>query len=40
MPANGRGGSLKAGFTESATEKIPPAVQVSAWAQGKGEKVR
>ena len=40
MPANGRGGSLKAGFTESATEKIPPGVQVSAWAQGKGEKVR
>ena len=24
MPANGRGGSLKAGFTESATENIPP----------------
>ena len=24
VPANGRGGSLKAGFTESATEKIPP----------------
>ena len=24
MPANGRGGSLKAGFTESATENEPP----------------
>jgi hypothetical protein len=24
MPANGRGGSLKADFTESATENIPP----------------
>jgi hypothetical protein len=24
MPANGRGGSLKAGFTESVTENIPP----------------
>ena len=24
MPANGRGDSLKAGFTESATENIPP----------------
>ena len=24
VPANGRGGPLKAGFTESATENIPP----------------
>jgi len=24
MPANGRGDSLKAGFTESATENVPP----------------
>ncbi len=24
VPANGRGDSLKAGFTESATENIPP----------------
>jgi len=36
MPANGRGNSLKAGFTESATENIPPAGQLA----GKGEKVR
>src|SRR6478752_2110375 len=26
MPANGRGGSLKAGFTESATENVPPVL--------------
>jgi hypothetical protein len=24
VPANGRGGSLKAGFTESGTENVPP----------------
>jgi len=36
MPANGRGDSLKAGFTESATENIPP----SGLPGGKGEKVR
>jgi hypothetical protein len=29
MPANGRGGSLKADFTESATENIPPELGVS-----------
>ncbi len=29
MPANGRGDSLKADFTESATENIPPAQPVS-----------
>lgn len=34
MPANGRGGPLKAGFTESATENVPPR------QRGKGEKVR
>jgi len=38
MPANGRGDPLKVGFTESATEKIPP-VGASA-PDGKGEKVR
>ena len=38
MPANGRGGSLKAGFTESATENVPPAA--GSLAAGKGEKVR
>jgi hypothetical protein len=27
MPANGRGGSLKASFTESATENIPPVAR-------------
>jgi len=36
MPANGRGDPLKAGFTESATENIPPGGQLP----GKGEKVR
>ncbi len=30
MPANGRGDSLKAGFTESATENIPPGARVQA----------
>ena len=45
MPANGRGGPLKAGFTESATEKIPPLggmVRFGAAVslRGKGEKVR
>ncbi len=29
MPANGRGGSLKADFTESATENIPPVLGAS-----------
>jgi len=33
VPANGRGDPLKADFTESATENIPPE-------EGKGEKVR
>jgi hypothetical protein len=40
MPANGRGGSLKADFTESATENIPPGIRVKARVFGKGEKVR
>jgi hypothetical protein len=42
MPANGRGDSLKAGFTDSATENIPPGEDsVSAASElGKGEKVR
>jgi len=39
MPANGRGGSLKADFTESATENIPPEMGASP-VFGKGEKVR
>ena len=30
MPANGRGDSLKADFTESTTENIPPAVRALA----------
>jgi len=34
VPANGRGDPLKADFTESATENIPPP------PGGKGEKVR
>ena len=34
VPANGRGASLKAAFTESATENKPPRLR------GKGEKVR
>jgi len=34
VPANGRGDPLKAGFTESATENVPPR------QRGKGEKVR
>ncbi len=38
VPANGRGGSLKTGFTESATENIPPLD--SQGFGGKGEKVR
>ena len=38
MPANGRGDSLKAGSTESATENIPPGLGFR--APGKGEKVR
>ena len=38
VPANGRGDSLKADFTESATENIPPrAAQAE---RGKGEMVR
>jgi hypothetical protein len=37
MPANGRGGSLKASFTESATENYT-ACRV--FLAGKGEKVR
>jgi hypothetical protein len=37
MPANGRGDSLKAGFTESATENYTACRVFSA---GKGEKVR
>ena len=40
MPANGRGGSLKAGFTESVTENIPPDFLGLAYELGKGEKVR
>ena len=36
MPANGRGGSLKAGFTESATENVPPgAIRVRVKRCGK-----
>jgi hypothetical protein len=37
MPANGRGDSLKAGFTESATENYTAGFRKEA---GKGEKVR
>ncbi len=39
VPANGRGDSLKAGLTESATENIPPGGE-SGSPSGKGEKVR
>ena len=28
VPANGRGGPLKADFTESATENVPPAIGI------------
>jgi len=37
MPANGRGGSLKASFTESATENNTAR---RGFLAGKGEKVR
>ncbi len=40
VPANGRGGSLKADFTESATENIPPAWSSQGQCAGKGEMVR
>ncbi len=40
MPVNGRGGPLKADFTDSVTENIPPDLQDLACEFGKGEKVR